>query len=184
MSYETQIGQTAARYGVPPDLALALARRESSLEHYNANGSVKRGAAGEFGLYQLMPATARELGVNPADPLQNIEGGLRYLRQQFDRFGDWSLALAAYNAGAGRVAKNQIPSSTKLYVSDIWGMLAPPAIAPGTPDVEQVLADMGEAGGVPTFSVTTWAPAPGGSDWMLYAVLFLAAAGVAMATSD
>jgi len=48
---------------------------------------------------------ARELGVNPSDPAQNLEGGARYLRQQYDTFGSWRLALAAYNAGPGAVQR-------------------------------------------------------------------------------
>jgi len=76
-------------------------------------------------LTQLMPATARELGVNPHDPVQNLVGGARYLRSQFERFGSWQLALAAYNAGPTRVARlGRIPNirETKNYVSKIITM--------------------------------------------------------------
>ena len=75
-----------------------------------------------------MPGTARELGVNPDDPLANLEGGARYLRQQLDRFdGDVEKALAAYNAGPGRVEKaGGIPRirETQTYVAAVMGRLS------------------------------------------------------------
>jgi hypothetical protein len=70
-----------------------------------------------------MPATARELNVDPRDPMQNLEGSARYLRQMLDRFGTMELALAAYNAGPGRVrqAGNTIPNirETQQYVPSV-----------------------------------------------------------------
>ena len=87
-----------------------------------------RSRAGAIGLAQLMPGTARELGVNPHDPLQNLTGGARYLRQQLNRFnGDVEKALAAYNAGPGRVmTAGGIPSipETQAYVRNIVARLA------------------------------------------------------------
>jgi len=71
---------------------------------------------------QLMPGTAKELGVDMNDPYQNIEGGMRYLSQQYERFGTWPLALAAYNAGPNAVEKyGGIPpfEETELYVPTI-----------------------------------------------------------------
>ncbi|MEO7787694.1 MAG: lytic transglycosylase domain-containing protein, partial [Sphingomicrobium sp.] len=80
-------------------------------------------AKGAIGLAQLMPATARELGVDPRDPLGNLVGGARYLRQMLDGFGgDVEKALAAYNAGPGRVRRaNGIPAiaETQSYVRSI-----------------------------------------------------------------
>ena len=76
-------------------------------------------SAGAIGLAQLMPATAAGLGVDPHDPLQNLEGGARYLRQQLDRFGSFELGLAAYNAGPTRVAQaGGVPAiaETQAYV--------------------------------------------------------------------
>ena len=71
-----------------------------------------------------MPGTAAKLGVNPRDPVQNLEGGARYLRMMYNQFGDWRLALAAYNAGPGAVAKYRvIPPyrDTRNYVRIIAG---------------------------------------------------------------
>jgi soluble lytic murein transglycosylase-like protein len=74
--------------------------------------------AGAIGLAQLMPGTARGLGVDPYDAWQNLVGGATYLRIQLDRFGQVDLALAAYNAGPGRVVDGRVPSitETQLYV--------------------------------------------------------------------
>ncbi len=87
----------AAKYGVPEDLFLRLIQQESG---WNPNAVSPKGATG---LAQLMPGTARALGVDINDPQQNLEGGARYLRAQYDKFGSWRLALAAYNAGPGAV---------------------------------------------------------------------------------
>lgn len=108
----------AADEGIPEDLFLNLVQAES-----NFNPSAKSGA-GARGLAQLMPGTAAQLGVDPDDPIQNLKGGARYLREQYDRFGDWSLALAAYNAGPGAVQKHGgIPpyKETREYVAKILG---------------------------------------------------------------
>ena len=69
---------------------------------------------------QLMPQTARELGVVcPDDPRENVIGGTRYLRELRDRFGSWELALAAYNAGPTRVVEGRIPAETRRYVKRV-----------------------------------------------------------------
>ncbi len=108
----------ARRHGVPEHLFARLVQQESG---WNPVAVSRKGA---LGLAQLMPGTAARLGVNPADPRQNLEGGARYLRRQFDRFGDWRLALAAYNAGPEAVARyGGVPpyAETMGYVVAIMG---------------------------------------------------------------
>jgi len=109
---------TAQRHGVPADLFLRLIQQESN---WNPNARSHKGA---LGLAQLMPATARALGVNPRVVAENLDGGARYLRTQFNTFGTWRLALAAYNAGPGAVQKyGGVPPyrETQNYVRIIWG---------------------------------------------------------------
>lgn len=111
----TAIADAARTHGVDPRLVAAIARRESA---FNENAVSRVGACG---IMQLMPATAKYLGVSDVfDARQNIFGGTRYLRTLLDTFdGDLDLALAAYNAGPGAVAKyNGIPPyrETQAYV--------------------------------------------------------------------
>lgn len=98
---ESVIQPAAAKYGLDPNLVAAVIWAESSGD---PNAVSKKGAQG---LMQLMPATARELGVgNVLDPGQNVDGGSRYLRKMLDEHeGDLSLALAAYNAGPNAVRR-------------------------------------------------------------------------------
>lgn len=117
-AYLAQAKAAARKYGVPEDLFLRLVQRESGWNH-NAV-SVK----GATGLAQLMPATARVLGVDLTDPEQNLDGGARYLKMMYDRFGSWRLALAAYNAGPIAVEQNNgVPpyDETQAYVVAILG---------------------------------------------------------------
>ncbi|WP_076366282.1 lytic transglycosylase domain-containing protein [Phaeovulum vinaykumarii] len=111
--------KAAARaHGVPEDLFLRLVQQESG---WNPGAVSPKGAQG---LAQLMPATAARLGVNAADPHDNLRGGARYLRMMYDRFGNWRLALAAYNAGPEAVARyGDVPpyAETRNYVSVILG---------------------------------------------------------------
>lgn len=113
-----RVAYWASVYGVPVDLALAVAQRESGFQQS------ARGGSGEIGIMQLMPATASHLGVNSYDPEANVEGGVRLLRDEYKRFGDWSYALAAYNCGAGCAAKgpDHWPPSTRTYVAAVVGL--------------------------------------------------------------
>lgn len=108
----------AQRLGVRPELALAVRSQES---RGNPNAVSPKGARGAM---QLMPGTAADLGVDINDPYQNIEGGVRYLGQQLNDFGDEDLALAAYNAGPGAVKKyGGVPPyrETQDYVQGVRG---------------------------------------------------------------
>lgn len=108
----------ASRHGIPEDLFLRLVTQESG---WNPNAISRAGA---IGLAQLMPDTARDLGVDPDVPSQNLDGGARYLAAQYRSFGSWRLALAAYNAGPEAVERHGgIPpyDETQNYVRIILG---------------------------------------------------------------
>lgn len=112
--------EAAQTYGVDVNLLTAIARQESNFTTSATSSS------GAMGIMQLMPATAQGLGVNDAyNPYENIMGGAKYISQLLSRYnGDVSLALAAYNAGSGNVAKyGGIPpfAETQNYVSKVLG---------------------------------------------------------------
>ena len=115
-----EVAKAAARkHNIPENLFLRLVQQESA---WNPTAQSHKGA---LGLAQLMPGTARALRVDPLDPEENLEGGARYLRNQFDEFQSWHLALAAYNAGPNAVKKHGgIPpfKETQNYVQRITGM--------------------------------------------------------------
>ncbi|HEY7639190.1 MAG TPA: transglycosylase SLT domain-containing protein, partial [Steroidobacteraceae bacterium] len=138
----------ARRYGLPEKVFLSLVRHESGWK------PDARSPVGAVGLTQLMPMTAKGLGVDPNDPLQNLDGGARYLRQQLDKFGDIKLALAAYNAGPGAVERyNGVPpyQQTQSYVRNIMRDAGKSGSMPPLPPI---------SGAVPQSKVSPAAPAP------------------------
>ncbi len=130
--FDSLISDACARYGMDPELVRQVIRAESG---FNPKARSPKGA---IGLMQLMPKTARDLGVlDPWDPAQNIDGGVRYLRNMLNTFqGTTELALAAYNAGPKRVLwYGTIPPipETRNYVSKIMGRYGkgPVSLPPG-----------------------------------------------------
>lgn len=119
-TYGLDLAALEDEHGLPRGLVRAVAMTESAGD---PNATSPAGAAG---LMQLMPGTAKELGVDPYDGRQSLVGGARYLGQQLRRFGgDIEKALAAYNAGPGRVAKGGVlPRETQQYIPKVLGRLA------------------------------------------------------------
>ena len=125
--YSAAIAYAAASANISPSLLAALVWQES---RWNAQAVSRKGA---IGLAQLMPGTARDLGVNPADPAANLISGARYLRYLLDEFdGDVEKALAAYNGGSGTLQYavticganwlNCLPGETRHYIYVIMGI--------------------------------------------------------------
>jgi len=102
--------------GIDPALALSIAKSESGFRHE------AKSSGGAVGVFQLMPSTAKRLGVNPYYLSDNIKGGLMYYKKMYSMFGSTELALAAYNAGPDAVKKyKRVPpiGETKRFVSNI-----------------------------------------------------------------
>lgn len=160
--YKQQILKAAQDQDVPPEILSSLLYQESG---FNPNAKSPVGAGG---IAQFMPGTAQGYGIDPYDPNQAIPAAAKYLRNSYNKFGSWPLALAAYNAGGGAVGKyGGIPPypETQNYVKNIMAMagMAVPAAqtvgktvgeaiqAPEVQNVFKVLAD------------NLKKPAPGGS---------------------
>lgn len=127
--YARTIAAAASDHGLPPALLAAVAWQESR----GRQSAVSR--AGAIGIMQLMPDTAREVGVDPHLPDENIRGGAIYLARQLRSFGNVRLALAAYNAGPGAVARyGGIPpfAETRAYVDAVMARWATNEAGAGT----------------------------------------------------
>ena len=105
----------AKAMGVEPAIVLSIAKTESGFNQ------AARGYGGYIGVFQLSPATANHLGVNPYNLDDNIKGGISYYKKMYERFGSMELAVAAYNAGPEAVRRNNncIPKQTQPFVTRI-----------------------------------------------------------------
>jgi Transglycosylase SLT domain len=168
----------ANQYGVDPNFALKIANQESRI-----NPNTPDSKTGAIGTMQLEPGTAADLGVDPRDPVQNIQGGVRYLRQMLDQFGgNQGLAAGAYNAGPGRMraylaGQGTLPLETQNYITAVGNSpitaqaLGYTAAAPRAPSVAQFVANPTGAQPAPVApgGADDWAPVPmqpaEGDDW-------------------
>ena len=156
MAYTTQqlqqmIATEAQAQGVDPALALAVAQHESS---FNPNAYIAKD--GSAGLFQLEPATAAEVGVtNALDPVQNIEGGIAYLKKMLtDNNGDVTAALEAYNGGERHVEQGTVSTAAQTYASVVQGLM---------PKYQSLLAALGFSPALASSSDMPSGDAGGGS---------------------
>lgn len=115
-AYAEKIGTTEATYGIPANLLARVLQQESNFNPLAIS------PVGALGIAQFMPATARDIGVDPLEPFAAIDAAGKYLRSLYDKVGTWPKALAAYNWGIGNVQKYgmaRAPSETVSYVNQI-----------------------------------------------------------------
>lgn len=175
----------AQRQGVDPAIALSVAKTESGICQWRADGSVVLSSVGAIGVFQLMPATAAGLGVDPYDVNGNIQGGIAFLKQLFQKYGSWDQALAAYNWGPGKVDQaastgTNWPGEVINYVKGVLGIGAlynagAQQQSPGTPAPLQ-------AGILPTDIISSVVSSPTKVKWG--AVLVLGGVGLAIYLLD
>ena len=121
---DAAVRDASVRYGVEAKLVRSVIRHESNFDPDAVSH------AGAQGLMQLMPGTARELGVVcPHEPRENVLAGTRYLRAMYLEFGNWPEAIAAYNAGPARIASGRVPKETRIYVRRVIASWRPQMLA-------------------------------------------------------
>ena len=121
---DAAVRDASVRYGVEAKLVRSVIRHESNFDPDAVSH------AGAMGLMQLMPGTARSLGVVcPHEPRENVLAGTRYLRSLYLEFGNWPEAIAAYNAGPARVAAGRFPRETRVYVRRVIASWRPQLLA-------------------------------------------------------
>lgn len=137
-NYTNYVDQMADKYGVPRSHVRAIYENETA-----SGKNVRSSSAGAQGHMQLMPGTAKEMGVTDiSDPYQNIEGGVKYYAKMLKKFGDPVIAAAAYNAGPGNVSKyGGVPpfAETKNYVRKFVKLVGAEDLM-GKPDTEVVMS--------------------------------------------
>lgn len=120
-AYAATIAQAEQRHAIPQNMLARLLYQECRWREDIISGRL-RSPAGAIGIAQFMPATARELGIDPLDPVQAIDAAGRYLASLYRKFGTWTQALAAYNWGQGNVQRKGLgaaPAETRAYYSEI-----------------------------------------------------------------
>jgi Transglycosylase SLT domain len=159
----------------PPSLPLAVMQAESS---GNPNAV---SPAGAIGLFQLMPATAASLGVNPSDPTANITGGLTYLQQLYNQFGNWNQALEAYNEGPGALQSQIAAGTTPVSAGYASGILAAAGIDDSSDSSDSSISDATSS----LFDLSAIADLPDttGLSWGTLALIGVGLLGVAWAVS-
>ena len=121
--YAGLIAMSEQNHGIPRDILARLLYQESRYRSDIIDGSTTS-PAGALGIAQFMPATANDMGIDPLDPVQAIDASGAYLARLFDKFGNWTEALAAYNWGQGNVSRKGVadaPAETKNYYAQILG---------------------------------------------------------------
>jgi soluble lytic murein transglycosylase-like protein len=177
ISIHDLIYNQALQQGIDPAVALAVAQRESGTSQWRADGSVVRGSSGEYGVFQIMPETARGLGVDPdslSDVNVNIRTGVSFLAQLYAKYGDWSKALAAYNSGS----PNSKSPGVLGYVASVLGLAQNYA-----PALTQVATAGGPSAGL-SVSDILGSVTNGGNNTLLIGGLLLGAGVLAWWLSD
>jgi Transglycosylase SLT domain len=129
-SYLDYLAELETINGIPTGILPKMMRIESG------GDPTARSPKGARGLFQFMGPTAREVGINPDDPIEAAGGAAIYLRRLYNQFGNWEKATAAYNAGPGNISKGIYPKETRDYNAKLWGP-EPPAPAPPVPGTER-----------------------------------------------
>lgn len=128
--YLGYLGELEQINGIPAGLLPKILKVESG-------GNPKaRSPVGARGIAQFMPATAKEVGIDPDDPIEAAGGAAIYLRRLHNQFGDWEKAVMAYNAGPGNISKGIVPKETQNYVSKVFGKEAPTPAPKAAPKAE------------------------------------------------
>ncbi len=138
INLQNLIYSEALAQGVPPAIALAVAQQESGTSQWNSNGSLVTGTSGEVGVFQLMPQTAASLGVDPTDVNENISGGIAFLAQLYQKYGNWPAALSAYNSGS--------PTGSPSYANSVLSIASSLASSVSSA-VTSALAPESDSGG-------------------------------------